>query len=113
MVAHPAEYPWSSYQHNALDKHIELLTAHPLYLALGADITSRKAAYQALFKAHIPDYSLKQIREAQQKTWVLGDSRFKQQIEQQLGCALPKLQHGGDRKSPRFRAVKASTTLSP
>ncbi|GGO68209.1 transposase [Bowmanella pacifica] len=114
MVAHPAEYPWSSYQHNALDKYIELLTAHPLYLALGTDVTSRKAAYQALFKAQIPDYSLKQIREALQKTWVLGDSRFKQQIEQQLGCALPKqLQHGGDRKSQRFREVKTSTTLTP
>ena len=31
MVAHPAEYPWSSYQCNALGKPIELITPHFLY----------------------------------------------------------------------------------
>ena len=30
MVNHPAEYPWSSFQGNALDKNIELLTSHSL-----------------------------------------------------------------------------------
>lgn len=113
MVEHPSEYPWSSYQHNALGKQIELLSAHSAYQALGADKEARRTAYQALFKHHIPEYSLKQIREALQKTWVLGDNRFKQQIEKQLGRSLTVLPHGGDRKSERFKKQSASTTLTP
>lgn len=103
MVGHPAAYPWSSYQHNALSKKIELLTAHPIYLGLGQDDVSRKEAYQALFEHHIPDNSLKEIRDALQKAWVLGDSRFKQQIEQQLGRSVALSAHGGDRKSKGYK----------
>ena len=28
MVKHPAEYPWSSYHRNALDKEIQVITPH-------------------------------------------------------------------------------------
>ena len=34
MVAHPAEYPWSSYQSNASGKPVELITPHFLYQGL-------------------------------------------------------------------------------
>lgn len=34
MVAHPSEYPWSSYPGNALGKVIELITPHFLYQGL-------------------------------------------------------------------------------
>ena len=103
MTAHPAAYPWSSYQHNALDRKIELLTAHPIYLGLGQDEVSRKQAYQALFEHQIPDSSLKEIRDALQKAWVLGDGRLKQQIEQQLGKRVALSAHGGDRKSQWYK----------
>ena len=36
MVADPGQYRWSSYRANALGVPDSLLTAHPLYLALGA-----------------------------------------------------------------------------
>lgn len=103
MTAHPAAYPWSSYQHNALSRKIELLTAHPIYQRLGQDEASRKEAYQALFAHHIPDNSLKEIRDALQKAWVLGDGHFKQQIEQQLGRSVALSAHGGDRKSQYYK----------
>lgn len=35
MVKDPADYSWSSYQCNALGKKTDLLTPHPLFMALG------------------------------------------------------------------------------
>ncbi|AOW78603.1 transposase [Colwellia sp. PAMC 20917] len=102
MVNHPAEYPWSSFQGNALDKNIELLTSHSLYLALGNKALERKKAYQALFSAHVDELALQEIRDATNKAWVLGDSRFKQQIEQDTGRRASHLGKGGDRKSKIF-----------
>lgn len=102
MVNHPAEYPWSSFQGNALDKNIELLTSHSLYLALGNKALERKKAYQALFSAHVDELALQEIRDATNKAWVLGDNRFKQQIEQDTGRRASPLGKGGDRKSKIF-----------
>jgi putative transposase len=105
MVEHPAEYSWSSYHHNALDKQIALLTPHPCYLALGNSLTKRKQAYQALFQQHIPDLSLTEIRDATNKSWVLGDNCFKQQIEEQTGRRASPMPRGGDRKSKAYKDV--------
>lgn len=103
MVKHPAEYPWSSYQGNALDKEIELLTAHNCYEELGHDTASRKAAYCALFKSHIPELTLTEIRDATNKAWVLGNNGFKKQVEQQTGRRSSPQKRGGDRKSEKYR----------
>jgi putative transposase len=103
MVKHPAEYPWSSYHRNALDKVIELLTPHPLYQRLGNNDKTRKAKYQLLFKHHIPELSLKAIRDATNKAWVLGSERFQQQIEAQTGRRASPTPRGGDRKSKEYK----------
>jgi putative transposase len=52
VVEHPAAYPWLSYQGNAGERNITLLTPHPLYLALGNTNAQRKSVYQSLF-SHI------------------------------------------------------------
>jgi len=103
MVKHPAEYPWSSYHVNALDREIALITPHELYLKLGKNKSERKANYQALFQCHIPELSLTEIREATNKSWVLGSERFQQQIEAQTGRQTAPMQRGGDRKSRAYR----------
>jgi putative transposase len=102
MVKHPAEYTWSSYRMNALGKDIRLLTPHPVYLALGQSAEERQRAYQALFTSLIPDYTINEIRTAANKAWVLGDDRFKLQIERQLGHQVPPFRQGGDRKSNEY-----------
>ena len=53
MVTDPALYPWSSYQENALDKIIQLITPHPLYIELGATPDIRKQVYRGLFKEQL------------------------------------------------------------
>ena len=54
MVAHASEYPWSSYQGNALGKPIELLTPHSTYCQLGGIDEERQSAYRALVRGRIP-----------------------------------------------------------
>jgi putative transposase len=104
MVNHPVEYPWSSYQSNALGKDIKLLTPHEVYLALGSKQLDRLGNYRALFNREIPDFAVEQIRTAIKKSWVLGESEFKRDLEDKLGYALPPFPRGGDRKSQVHRS---------
>ncbi|MFK7865703.1 MAG: transposase, partial [Pseudohongiellaceae bacterium] len=99
MVKHPAEYPWSSYRRNSAGKTIRLLTPHSVYLRLGKTDPERQRAYRSLFNTVIPEFTVEQIREATNKSWVLGNGKFKQRIEKQLGRKLPPLPRGGDRKT--------------
>jgi hypothetical protein len=48
---------------------------------------------------------LQEIRDATNKARVLGENRFKQQVEQQTGRRAVPLARGGDRKSKFFRAI--------
>jgi putative transposase len=105
LISLPAEYPWSSYHGNALNKDEELLSPHHCYLSLGTSKEARKQAYKYLFKHHIPELTLQEIRDATNKAWVLGENRFKQQIEQQTGRRAIPLARGGDRKSKSFRGI--------
>ena len=104
MVAHPAEYTWSSYQYNALGKPVELITRHFLYQGLAKTDKTRQKRYTALFDKIIPDYTLEEIRNSINRAWVLGDGRFKRQIEKQTGRRASPLARGGDRKSEEYRA---------
>ena len=103
MVAHPSEYPWSSYLCNALGQQNELVTPYIEYLRLGKTDEERQAAYRQLFKHHIAESSMNEIREATNKAWVLGNEQFKQRVQKQLGRRVEPNAKGGDRKSEEFR----------
>ena len=103
MVAHPSDYPWSSYHSNALGQANDLITPHLEYWRLGKTDEDRQAAYRQLFKSHIPESSLDEIREATNKAWVLGNDRFKRRIQKQLERRIEPNAKGGDRKSEKFR----------
>ena len=105
MVAHPSEYPWSSYAVNALgaEDARELLKPHNEYILLDKNEIRRRAAYRALFKARIAEKTLEEIREATNKSWVLGSERFKAQIEKHSGRTAAPRARGGDRKSESYR----------
>jgi len=103
MVEHPVEYPWSSYQYNAVGKSIAVITPFSCYLSLGKTKKKRQAAYRALFDYQIPDYALQEIRDSINKAWVLGDEQFKKQIEVQAGRRASPTPRGGDRKSSNYK----------
>lgn len=104
MANHPAEYPWSSYHGNGLGKQIKLLTPHETYTALGKTDEQRQQAYRLLFRGRITESTLQEIREATNKGWVLGEGRFRAQVEEVLGRAASPRPRGGDRKSAKYRA---------
>ncbi|MCK5649103.1 MAG: transposase [Gammaproteobacteria bacterium] len=81
MVEEPGEYSWSSYACNALGIETELQTPHSLYLALAKTKNERLENYRELFKAHIGNASLKEIREGINKGLALGNKQFTTQIE--------------------------------
>jgi putative transposase len=106
MVSHASDYPWSSYQGNGAGKAIELLTPHPVYRRLGKTVEERQEAYRALFRGRMPERDVATIRDATNKAWVLGDDRFKAQIEVKTGRRPTPSGRGGDRKSAEFLKAK-------
>ena len=85
MVLRPQDYRWSSYHANGLGRANALLTPHAEYLRLGREATARRAAYRALFRAHVDEALTDEIRDATNGNFVLGDERFQAQIAQVLG----------------------------
>lgn len=103
MVAHPSEYPWSSYRCNALGQPNDLVTPHLEYRRLGKSEEERQTTYRQLFKSRISENNLAEIRDATNKAWVLGNDRFKQRIQKQLERRVEPSAKGGDRKSEKFK----------
>ncbi len=103
MVEHASEYPWSSFRCNAVGKHIELLSPHPVYLNLGKDLESRLTNYRSIFRGRMSEKTLKEIRDATNKGWVLGSDKFKNQIEKVTGRNCAPCTRGGDRKSEAYK----------
>ena len=84
MVEGPGDYKWSSYHSNAYGKADAIVTPHEQYLMLGSDTEQRQRRYRELFRHHIDDKLLHEIREAVNQELVLGNERFKDEIEQML-----------------------------
>jgi len=103
MVDEPADYPWSSYRYNALGMEDTLITPHDEYLKLASSDEERQRVYRDLFTHSLNERTLTEIRQATNKSWVLGSSYFKDKIEQQLNRPLSPKAKGGDRKSKTYR----------
>lgn len=59
--------------------------------------------YKGLYAQQIPAYTIKEIRDATNKAWVLGCEKFKQQVEVQTGRRASPQMRGGDRKSEKYK----------
>ena len=103
MARRPADYPWSSHAGNALDRDDPVLTPHEVYTRLGATPEDRRRAYRALFRGRLGEGTLREIREATNKAWALGDDRFRQKIERLAQRRAAPKPRGGDHKSKAYR----------
>lgn len=103
MVKLQEDYPWSSYQANALGKDDNLLVPHEVYQTLGKNELERYNNYRALFKHHIDESELNEIRDATNKSWVLGNDKFRAEIENLTNRQTTPKPKGGDRKSTNYR----------
>jgi putative transposase len=98
IVAHPGDYPWSSYRAHAHGQLDTLIQDHTLYSALGNTDSGRQEAYRALFKAQLDAATLNLIRESTNKAWALGSDRFREEIEAALQRRARPLPCGGARQ---------------
>lgn len=98
MVNAPARYRWSSYRANANGETHEMLTPHPLYLALGRGPVTRQTAYRELFRVHLDAEALRDIRDAWLSGTPLGNDHFKEKIERKLKTKIGQARRGRPRK---------------
>jgi putative transposase len=107
MVAHPAEYPWSSYRANAQGEANGLVEVHPLYTALGRRAQDRQEAYRDLFRDELEAGFVEGIRRATNGNFALGKQRFLAEVTAALGRrATP-----GEPGRPRQRTEPVSGDL--
>jgi putative transposase len=94
MVQEPSEYSWSSYQCNALGKQSDLITAHPIYLAISVDVNTRLTNYRALFTQHVKATLIEDIRQATNKGLALGNEQFTSKVEALSGRSVVEGKRG-------------------
>jgi len=70
---------------------------------LGKNSEARQCNHQGLFDAHIDSRDLEDIRNATNKSWVLGTDHFKEQIEALTNRQAKPKAKDGDRKSKKYR----------
>ena len=81
MTNAPADYPWSSYHHNALGQPTPPITPHEQSALLANTPAARQSAYRALVHEHGESRQIDDLRlqTQQQRAW--SSERFQQQIE--------------------------------
>jgi len=98
MVAHPGDYPWSSFRHNGMGLNVELISEHGPYKQLGSTPSARLIAYRNLFAQEFSAGFLDEIRFHTNKEWVIGHEKFIKKIEEALAQKINQKQWGGDRR---------------
>jgi putative transposase len=84
MVEDPVHYRWISYRANALGQTSPLLVPRS-YLSLGATDKARQAAYRHLFRYHLDEEMVSELRLAVNQNQPLGNERFYETIERMSG----------------------------
>ncbi len=94
MVEKPEEYLWSSYHANAVGKADSLITPHEIYHRLASNDETRRYHYRELFCVNLSEHSVHCIRESLVTNQVLGEGKFKEQIEAALNRKLGYVKRG-------------------
>lgn len=94
MVVDPADYRWSSYRAHAFGKIVPMWKPHTEYLALGATAQDRTSVYRQFVAQRLSEQTISAVREALKKGLVLGDDRFKKQVERVTGVRQHHLKRG-------------------
>jgi putative transposase len=94
MVAHPADYPWSSYAHQTGVRHDPLITPHSLYWALGNTPFSREAAYRGIVEAGLGGEQVSGFTQATLKGWAMGGDSFVRELQERTGRRVARQKAG-------------------
>ena len=85
IASSPECYRWSSFRCNALGETNAMIAPHPDYIGLGASSGERCNTYFNFVVNQIDEDSVRQIRQATQGNFVLGDNRFQEEMALVLG----------------------------
>jgi len=88
MVGTPDEYRWSSYLVNAWNEQNQVIIPHEEYLKLGKERENRAHNYRELFAAPLSGRDVHLIRNAAHFSHPVGNARFVESVEQQIGKSL-------------------------
>ncbi|MBS1170871.1 MAG: transposase [Burkholderiaceae bacterium] len=98
LVAHPADYRWSSFAHHVGDRSDSMVTDHPLYWAMGNTPFEREAAYKAWILQAVSDDEIDALSRAVAKGWTLGSDEFKIALEKRTSRRVRPGKKGRPRK---------------
>lgn len=83
LAAKAADYRWSSYAHSAGFRQEKLLSAHPVYWALGNTPFAREAAYAQLVDEGLNADEQMQVTQSTLSGWALGRADFVAALQEQ------------------------------
>lgn len=107
LVRLPANYPYSSFRYHVVGEPNELITPHPVYLALADSRERRCAAYRTLFEQPLDMEIVKELRRGTNQGWAVGRAVFKKEVEVAARRRAAPKPRGGRRPGagrPRKRA---------
>ncbi len=94
MFSDPANYTWSSYRAHAFGQSARMWQPHPEYLALGSNDHRRWQCYRAMFADELGADVVTEIRRTLNTGLVLGNERFRKEIEKLTGQRQHHLKRG-------------------
>ena len=98
MVPQPEHYPWSSYHCNASGIPDALITPHDCYLRLGKRLRYRFDSYRELVSTALASDDIHTIETATSAGLPMGSTKFKEQIERNLGYKVGFTTRGRPKK---------------
>lgn len=98
MTDRPMDYQWSSYGFNGFNKKDDVICPHEQYLKLGQTIDVRTQRYRELFRHHMDEKLINEIRDVTNQCRVLGNDRFRKEIELALNIKTTPAKQGRPKK---------------
>jgi putative transposase len=94
MVSTPGDYWRSNYHANRLGKAMKIWTPHCVYRQLGKGIIEHTQAYREMFRRHLDEKLIHEIRQATHQGMALASDRFKEEIQWLSGRRVMSLKRG-------------------
>jgi len=94
LVAHPRDYPWSSYGHYSGQRIDKRITPHPLVWALGNTPFAREAAYADMVQAGISLVQQTALTDSALSGWALGEPDFVAELQKRTERRVVKSNAG-------------------
>jgi putative transposase len=100
MVADPADYPWSSYQHFIGRRPDKLITPHPLYWELGNTPFARDQSYIDMVRAGVSEEHRRALTDSALRGWALGEPDYVAELQRRTQRRVARSQAGRPVRKP-------------